>query len=118
MARLAILLTAALLAPALAAAPARAAEPAGRVNVHVTALAPAVAFGQPARLPTADEHALGAAQAGTRDTGSGLELPAQQMLVGAALLGGAFALGLAATGSLSTALGAAGAVVIGYAVLP
>lgn len=117
MARPGTLLLAVSLASALAAAPVAASDT-GRVNVHVTALAPAVAYGAPARLPTADEHATRTARAGTQDGGSGLELPAQQMLVGAALLGGAFALGLAATGSLSTALGAAGAVVIGYAVLP
>lgn len=112
MARLVILLTAALLATAPGVgAPAAATESV----IRVAALTPAVSFGQPARLPTADEHA---ARAGTDAGESGLELPTQQAILGAALLGGAFALGLAATGSLSTALGAAGAMAIGYAVLP
>lgn len=113
MTRLGTLLTVAVLASAaLAAAPGRlAAEPVARI----AALTPSVPFGQPARLPTADEHA---ARAGTNDTASALDVSAQQVLFGAALLGGAFALGLAATGSLSTAMGAAGAVVISYAVLP
>lgn len=110
------MLSAVLLASAmLAVPPAAASEAANRLTVRVTALAPAAAFGQPARLPTAAENA---ARAETGDGGSGLELPTQQILVGAALLGGAFALGLVATGSLSTAIGAASAVAIGYAVLP
>lgn len=105
----ALVLVIALLLPA-GAAPA-AAEPIGRV----AALSPGVSFGQPARLAAADEHAR---LQGSDDAGWGIDSGLQHALVGTALLGGAFTIGLLASGSLSTAIGAAGAVALSYAVLP
>ena len=90
---------------------AAAAEPMG----NLAALTPGVGFGQPARLATAQEHA---ARQDMGDEGWGLDPGLQHALVGTAILGGAFTLGFLASGSLSTAIGAAGAVAISYAVLP
>ncbi|MGA0562937.1 hypothetical protein ACO2RV_10840 [Ancylobacter sp. VNQ12] len=104
-----LLLTVALLLPAGAVSV--AAEPIGKL----AALSPGVGFGQPARLATADEQAR---LQGTEDSGWGIDPALQHAFVGTAVLGGAFTLGLLASGSLSTAIGAAGAVAISYAVLP
>lgn len=103
----ALLVVIALLLPAGAAA----AEPIGRI----AALSPGVSFGQPARLAAADEHSK---RQGLDDVGWGIDSGLQHALVGTALLGGAFTIGLLASGSLSTAIGAAGAVALSYAVLP
>lgn len=78
-----------------------------------SAVDPAVNFSPPARLEMA---AHGAATAdGTED---GMSLMSRQTLIGLAALGGAFTIGLLASGSLSGALGAASVVAITYAVLP
>ena len=105
----AFLLVVALLLP-LGAVPA-AAEPIGRD----AALSTGVAFGQPARLAPAEEHAQ---RQIADDAGWGIDSGLQHALVGTALLGGAFTIGLLASGSLATAIGAAGAVGLSYAVLP
>jgi len=72
-------------------------------------------FGKPAQLAPAGHDTYHAPEDAV---GSGLDPTLQHALVGTALLGGAFTLGLVATGSLSTAIGAASAVVLTYAVLP
>jgi hypothetical protein len=105
----ALLLVVALLLPATVVP--GTAEPIGRI----AALSPGVSFGQPARLAAADEHAK---RQTTDDAGWGIDSGMQHVLVGTALLGGAFTIGLLASGSLSTAIGAAGAVALSYAVLP
>ncbi|MDF2619491.1 MAG: hypothetical protein K0S00_2150 [Xanthobacteraceae bacterium] len=106
-AALAVTLVATSIAPTVSRA-----DPLGRT----AALSPAVSFGQPARLPTADEQAAHSAPA--EEGPYGFELPVQQVLYGTALLGTAFTIGFAATGSLPTGIAAAGAVVLAYAVLP
>jgi hypothetical protein len=105
-------LAATLVVTSVAAPSVSRADPIGQM----AALSPAVSFGQPARLPTADEHAARSSPA--EDGPFGFEVPVQQVLYGTALLGSAFTLGFAATGSLSTGIAAAGAVVLAYAVLP
>ena len=77
--------------------------------------AQSVHFGKPAQLAPAGHDTY---RPMDDAVGSGLDTTIQRALVGTAVLGGAFTLGLVATGSLSTAMGAAAAVVIGYAVLP
>ena len=80
-----------------------------------SAFAQSVHFGKPAQLSPAGHDPY---RPKDDAVGSGLDTTIQHALVGTAVLGGAFTLGLVATGSLSTAMGAAAAVVIGYAVLP
>ena len=72
-------------------------------------------FGKPAQLAPAGHDTYHAPEDAV---GSGLDPTLQHALVGTALLGGAFTLGFLATGSLATAIGAASAVAISYAVLP
>ena len=80
-----------------------------------TVFAQSAEFGRPAQLAPAGHYAQ---QAADDAVGSGLDPTLQHALVGTAVLGGAFTLGLVATGSLSTAIAAAGAVALSYAVLP
>lgn len=82
--------------------------------VPVTVSAQSVEFGKPAQLPMADK----AVYQSDDGVGSGIDPTLQHALIGTAVLGGAFTLGFLATGSLSTAITAASAVAISYAVLP
>jgi hypothetical protein len=80
-----------------------------------TVFAQSAKFGMPAQLELAGHDAY---QPQDDATGSGFDATLRHAVVGTAVLGGAFTLGFLATGSLSTAIGAASAVVITYAVLP
>ncbi len=80
-----------------------------------TVFAQSAQFGKPAQLAPAGHDTYDPAD---DDVGSGLDPTLQHALVGTAVLGGAFTLGFLATGSLATAIGAASAVAISYAVLP
>ena len=80
-----------------------------------SAFAQSAAFGRPAQLAPGG-HPTYTSQDDA--VGSGLDSTFQHALVGTAVLGGAFALGFVASGSIMTGLGAAGAVVLTYAVLP
>lgn len=79
--------------------------------LRVAAMDPAVSFNSPARLETPEER-------GAATVEDDVPLVSRQTLIGIAALGGAFTIGLLASGSLSGALGAAGVVAISYAVMP